>query len=213
MFSKIIIKLLPKGRAWAVPFFSRFKQLIDGVAVEFERVKERAILIQMDAFPATTTQLSEHEQMHGLNYNSSLTDEERIDRVLSRRAGTGGQSDAYFKDVFSKYGFEIGTTYNEEKQDPNTFLNPVIGVSMGDGTTMGDSSTMGGNNQYLVDNELTTKSPSTDQDKWIFYFFIHSSDSIQKPLQVPNGRKSEFVELILRYKPVHSVAILYVEFV
>ncbi|HAV1412723.1 DUF2313 domain-containing protein [Vibrio parahaemolyticus] len=214
MFSSLIIKLLPKGRAWAVPFFGRLKQLIDGIAVEFGRVKERADLIQLDAFPATTTQLSEHEQMHGLTYSSALTEQERIDRVLSRRAGTGGQSDTYFKEVFAKYGFEIGTTYNEQRQDPSTFLTPAVGHTMGDGSTMGGiNARMASNNVYLVDNTLTTKSPSTDPDKWTFYFFIHSPDSISKPLAVSNGRKGEFVDLILRYKPVQSVAILFVEFV
>ncbi len=214
MFSSLIIKLLPKGRAWAIPFFGRFKQLIDGVAVEFQRVKERADLIQLDAFPKTTTQLSDHEQMLGLAYSSSLTDDERIERILVRRAGTGGQSDTYFKDVFAMYGFDIGTTYNSQREDPSSVIKVATGKTMGSGATLGGvDARMGGSKVYLVDNALTTNKPSEDNSKWTHYFFIHSPASIERPLAVPNHRKNEFIDLILRYKPVQAVAIIFVEFV
>jgi uncharacterized protein YmfQ (DUF2313 family) len=214
MFEQLIIDLLPKGRAFLVPFFSTFKKVIVACSFEFERVKERADLIQYDAYPQTTTLIGEHEQLMGLSYHSSLSKKERVDRVIARRSAVGGQSDAYFKDVLSKFGFIIGTTYNENRLNPANVLPSFIGKTLGGGAAFGGlNARFGGASTSLIVNGISNDAISEDQNTWTFYFFIHSSESINTPLKIPNARKNEFVELILRYKPAHTIAILYAEFV
>lgn len=212
MFEQIIIELLPKGRAFFVPFFSTFKKIIVACSGEFERVKERADLIQYDAYPQTTTLIGEHEQLMGLTYLSSLSDQERIDRVIARRSGVGGQSDTYFKEVFARSGFIIGTTYNESRVDPATVIPTFEGKTFGGGSSFGGAR-FGSTSTYLIVNDISDDVISDNPDEWTFYFFIHSPESINVPLQIPNSRKNEFVELVLRYKPTHTIAILYAEFV
>lgn len=217
-FAKVFLQLLPNGHAFLAPFYSMMRKIIYSTSAEFDRVKTEGDLLQNDAYPQITTRINDHEDMLAYPSQQNLTDEQRRQRISSRRSAIGGQSTEYFKSIFLGLDLVIGVTENQDRNDPASIIAAAAGNTFGNGESFGGLNktgtklTFSGGRVYLVDYDLRIDEPSRDPDDWTFYFFIHNDDGINTPLRVPNEIKNEFIDNILRYKPAHSVAILFVEF-
>lgn len=115
-YKQLLGKLFPIGKAW-----ERVKEhvLLAGLAVEFNRVEERASdLVNIEFSPYTTTELlPDWEQLLGLPDECTpegLSIDERRAQVVQKLATRGGASAAYFEQLATKFGFNaIVTDYRQ----------------------------------------------------------------------------------------------------
>lgn len=106
--------LLPQGLAWPRETDARMRDLTRGLAEEFSRVDARGDDLLQAVLPDTTVEmLSDWERAAGLP-DSCVPDgqtlQERRNALLSRLAGTGGQSIAFFTELAAYLGFAITIT-------------------------------------------------------------------------------------------------------
>jgi len=106
--------LLPQGLAWPRESDARMRDLTRGLAEEFARVDARGDDLLREVLPSTTIEmLSDWERVAGLPdacVPSGQTMQERRAALLSRLAGTGGQSIAFFIELAAYLGFTITIT-------------------------------------------------------------------------------------------------------
>ncbi|WVR18345.1 hypothetical protein y223_00065 [Bordetella phage PY223] len=106
--------LLPQGLAWPRESDARMRALTRALAEEFARVDARGDDLLREVLPSTTVEmLSDWERAAGLPdpcVPSGQTLQERRNALLSRLAGTGGQSRAFFIELAAYLGFTITIT-------------------------------------------------------------------------------------------------------
>lgn len=106
--------LLPQGLAWPRESDARMRALTRGLAEEFARVDARGDDLLREVLPNTTLEmLSDWERVAGLPdpcVPGGQTLQERRAALLSRLAGTGGQSRAFFIELAAYLGFTITIT-------------------------------------------------------------------------------------------------------
>lgn len=104
--------LLPPGQAFPRERGTTLETLLDGMAQELARIDERGEELIVEANPRTTSELlSDWERVAGLPDKCSGTLETTLQGrrqvLLSKLAGTGGQSVAYFIGVAASLGYEV----------------------------------------------------------------------------------------------------------
>lgn len=106
--------LLPQGLAWPRESDARMRALTRGLAEEFSRIDMRGDDLLREVLPNTTVEmLSDWERAAGLPdacVPAGQTLQERRNALLSRLAGTGGQSRAFFIELAAYLGFTITIT-------------------------------------------------------------------------------------------------------
>lgn len=106
--------LLPQGLAWPRESDVRMRALTRALAEEFARVDVRGDDLLREALPNTTVEmLGDWERAAGLPDScvpSGQTLQERHNALLSRLAGTGGQSREFFIGLAAYLGFAITIT-------------------------------------------------------------------------------------------------------
>lgn len=106
--------LLPQGLAWPRETDTRMRALTRALAEEFARVDARGDQLISEAIPATTVEmLTDWERVAGLPdpcVPSGQTLQERRNALLTRLAGTGGQSREFFIALAEYLGFAITIT-------------------------------------------------------------------------------------------------------
>lgn len=100
-----ILKLLPLGKVWQGPLFTKFVQAF---AEECYRVAARADVLTVEAIPATTDELlPDYERLLGLpfpGFTLSDDDDTRRADVVARIIAQGGASKAYFLTIAATRG-------------------------------------------------------------------------------------------------------------
>lgn len=106
--------LLPQGLAWPRESDARMRALTRALADEFARVDARGDDLMREALPSTTVEmLADWERAAGLPDScvpEGQTLQERRNALLSRLAGTGGQSREFFVALAAHLGFTITIT-------------------------------------------------------------------------------------------------------
>lgn len=106
--------LLPVGLAWRRESDARMRELTRALAEEFARIDARAITLLSEALPSSALEmLSDWERVAGLPdpcVPEGQTLQERRAALISRLAGTGGQSRAFFIEIAAYLGFTITIT-------------------------------------------------------------------------------------------------------
>lgn len=119
--------LLPQAKAWNITAEKRLRQFFQGLAnglitpskVYYDNIWD-------DIFPETTTQIPEWETSFGLA-ETSLTTQERRDRLDATWKALGGQSPRYIQDTLQNSGFDV---FIHEWWEPNVF--PFLAVYCGE---------------------------------------------------------------------------------
>lgn len=127
-YKALLGKLFPLGKAW-----ERVKQhaLLEGVAVEYNRVEERASdLVNIEFDPLKTTELlPDWEQLLGLPDECTpdgLSVDERRAQIVQKLSTRGGASAAYFEELSMKFGFNaIVTDYRQFKVGKSRVGDPL----------------------------------------------------------------------------------------
>jgi len=105
-FLRMFKHLLPNARAWRITIDKRLRQFFSGLAGTGSDVKDFTDDVWLDIFPETTRELDAWDQQWGLPA-TTITEQERRDRLSATWKATGGQSPKYIQDTLQGAGFNV----------------------------------------------------------------------------------------------------------
>jgi len=228
-FSSVFRTLLPRGRAWHTDLSIDFKAVIEGIVRSAATLRNKFIEVYEDVFPDSTDCLELWEQQFLID-PTGLTEQERRDNLATRWSAQGGQSPSYIESVLLTLGLTAKVYENFNRDDPTTFLvggdseiltngdiifeERIYVNTCGDPeTTCNDDNTVtaGEYSGFITTEKLYSVSPFSE--KYIFYFIIADPAGVSVPLDVPAALEKQFKTAVLRIKPVHTRAVLNVNYV
>lgn len=107
LFTRVVQHLLPRAKAWSITVEKRLRQFFVGLAEGLPPVIRKDFDDTYgDVFPSTTRALDQWEEQFALPA-SSLTTQERRDRLDGRWKAFGGQSPKYIQDTLRNAGFDV----------------------------------------------------------------------------------------------------------
>jgi len=106
MFLRIFQHLLPNARAWRLTIDKKLRQFFQGLTGLGTDIKEYVDLVWFDIFPQTTREIEAWEGQFGLP-STTLTTQERRDRLDAAWKALGGQSPFYIQSSLRNAGFDV----------------------------------------------------------------------------------------------------------
>jgi len=107
-FLNLFKHLLPRARAWSITVKKSLQKFWDALTVIGDNFKYYADTWIYDAYFADRTELLDlWINEFGLSLSTTLTEEQRRDRLVARWAETGGQSPRYIQNAIQNAGFDI----------------------------------------------------------------------------------------------------------
>ncbi len=107
---KVIKDLKPPGRAFRLPFENDLYKFHKAQAEEPNRVCDFYVDVRDSGIPTMTMpadSLPDWESDLGLITNTSLTDDQRRERIIGKYYSVGGQGPEYIQDRFQAAGFDV----------------------------------------------------------------------------------------------------------
>lgn len=130
-YRDLLIRLFPKGKLWQFNEGTENYKLLDAFGMELSRVDDRAEKLLKEQDPRTTIELlPEWEKEFGLPDECSVIGQdiaERRTNLVSKVLAQGGQSEAYFIDLFANQGITITISYREPSYVPMSIPGYVTG--------------------------------------------------------------------------------------
>lgn len=108
-FYDTLKSLLPKGRAFKIPLGTQFRDVMEALGEEPDRIREYFDDTRNSGIPGRipTACLGEWEDMLNLKYDALLTTNERQSRILARTLAVSGQGAEYIQDSLINSGYPI----------------------------------------------------------------------------------------------------------
>ena len=135
-FFPTIQKLLPKGRAFRLPFENDLYKFHQAQAKEPERICDFYVDVRDSGLPPNVPSdaLDDWETFLGLLANSNLTDAERNERALGKLTAVGGQGLDYIQDQLQAAGFPIFVYENNPAAGAREYITLLgdTGIQMDD---------------------------------------------------------------------------------
>ena len=135
-FFPTIQKLLPKGRAFRLPFENDLYKFHQAQAKEPERICDFYVDVRDSGLPPNVPSdaLDDWETFLGLMANSNLTDTERNERALGKLTAVGGQGPDYIQDQLQAAGFPIFVYENNPATGAREYITLLgdTGIQMND---------------------------------------------------------------------------------
>ena len=174
MFFRIFQHLLPNARAWRLTANKKLRQFFEGLTFLGSDVKEYVDLVWSDIFPQTTRELSAWEKQFGLPA-TTLTTQERRDRLDATWKALGGQSPSYIQTSLQSAGFNV---FVHEWWTPLYIYSTECGVPLAEaGETSAVCGDITGANQ--PENPVTRDPFEVLTDGTIpFGYFLNSGGSV-----------------------------------
>jgi hypothetical protein len=228
--TKALIKLYPSGHAFRL-FKNPWKNLNIALLEEGNRIIIFSRKVRDSGIPGQlpSEALSDWEELFQLKESASLTDEERNQRIKSRFNAVGGQGKDYLQDVLNdafklllgeyriyvvRCGDSISTCGNPISTCGSYIESPTTAeiVIYENNPPWSNPYLLLGTLIYKTDNDNPADIPA-DLDYWGVFWFISGPDGLGSFLEIPISRKNEFIETVLRHKPVDSWVVAQVNFV
>lgn len=222
-------RLYPKGRSFGMIIGSLLERVHRALGRSEKRIYDDSVSVLDTILPDnnnfTTVDATRWEERLGMITNPLVSLENRklaIKRKLNH-PGTipARQSIDYIQDQLQAAGFDV-FCYRSTNQLPNQILTPVQMLPL---AQHNDDILHMGSNVYHADtngpvifsdcvaNHIDAALDANFPISNTAYYFIISSANIATFADVPIARKNEFRQLILRLKPVNSVALLFINYV
>lgn len=115
---KVLDRLLPRSRLFSLSMPRTLTKFLEGLAAGPQVVREHLASVLLEAFPATTTHLSDWSEQFG------SAEELSVSELVAKWAATGGQDPDYFMGVLYAAGFT--TLYMHEWWDPTSTDTPIL---------------------------------------------------------------------------------------
>lgn len=226
-FLNIFKHLLPRARAWRITIDKQLRQFFDGLSGIGSDVKDFLDGVWTDIDPQETRELDAWETQFALP-DSSLTEQERRDRLEATWQATGGQSPRYIQDTLQDAGFDVYVhdwwvpgsepAVNVKQcvtpRDPTALLIPpnyplvnkifesrrITIVQAGEAIAQaGEPLALAGNFLSYTEQRKIYEVP-TDPDKWPYFMYI-GGEVFGTFANVDTNRYSEFEDLCLKICP------------
>lgn len=227
-FLRIFEHLLPRGEAWKLrPVTKKLRELFAGLTDAPTRARDFVDDAHDDLYPEHTRALEQWEAQFALS--GSGTDADRRAQLDATWKALGGQSPRYIEDVLHAAGFtqvfvhdwwSSGPPY--VARDPRLYTTqPTIGtVQCGEPLAQcGEpgalaNAFLANEPGYIVNLDLTPTAPPPvpdDPDTWP-YFLYFGSEVFGSVVNVPEDRRADFEELLLRICPAHLWLVTMVDY-
>lgn len=210
-FSSMNSELYPTGRAWWKSVGTTFAKIHEALAIQESKMTSEIINIQNNIFADNTlisdSAISQWMEIFGIISNGTRDD--KIALIKQAQGYPNGvyarQSKNFIESQLQIAGFNV--YLHTESHNPN----PAIYGLQTYGSTVyaeeGDTFTVVANN---VDEALDSSFQIANGTTNLFYI---GGETFGDTIDIPIERKNEFRELILKLKPAHSVAVLYINYV
>lgn len=225
----VLNALLPPGSLWSPEGGGGFDNLLDGIATNHEVVRAFLASLAYLRDPMLTPMLSDLELEYGIYPDNTVADATRRARLLvAKTAGNGDGSLGFLQNSLIQAGFSVSVYDNNPAVDPGALILHNSSTIMGNATALfGETSFGSQTGSLLVNGPLTYEQTPihyavpTDPGYWPLIFFLGGEVTRDGTgaitnlgiASVPLSRQYEFVQLIIRYKPLHSWAALQVQYV
>lgn len=220
--SNLVDELYPTGRAWYAPKGGAFDELHNAINLSFLRYIEKyrnlinKSIPDNDDFNADDAEFLEYK--YGINTNENV-DLELRKAALRRKIGHPNnikpRQDAIFLEKqlqlsgFNVYVHENQTPY----QTPSDVANQLLDATQhGGGEQHGSSTFHGGNSFEVIANKINVdESYGVGGNLWASFFI--GGQNLGESANVPENRQREFRELVLKLKPAHLAAYIFINFI
>jgi hypothetical protein len=207
-FEQITKNLFPKGAAWS--FTKDFTLLLNAIGLNYEQIVtygENSAYIT-DAFK--TLLLDEMLFEYGISKNDLLDEQTQRQRLFAIQTALGAQGPEYLQERLQFAGFDlyvhqisvIGTPAAIFGEPEAVFGEP----GMIFGQRGGDLIVNGSEYDDMIDIDFIPN----NYNHFVFYI---GGPIFGEFASVPSSREDELERLILKYKPLHSWAGLFVNYV
>ncbi len=120
-FSRDVINaLFPEGSIWVPQDDEGLDQLLDGISLNLEEMRDFLALLAKIRNPFLTPILSDLEKEYGLPPNTNLSLEERQQRLLSAITNRSGFGADYMQEKLQRAGFNVQVHVNNPPIDPRS---------------------------------------------------------------------------------------------
>lgn len=227
---KVISYLFPRSKAFRAVANNYFRKFISSVAYGPDDIQKYLEDVYGDLLPESTRELDKWEAQFGVVFASQY--DESIRRKLLKsfwNINTGGQSTSYIQNILQLISIDFHVIENlpvRNPRDSNAAYAAVNGNKQMvnsnkyavNGRKIGDSSFIP---TVLKNNSESFYSLPPQADYWSNCFFIcksvirnrYNAIMYVEKLQIEEKWK-EFIEfIVLKIKPAHTTAILFVEYI
>ncbi len=227
---KLVIDLYPTGRVWNLPENSDFSGLHEALSLSRLRLINTAYAAINSRFPDNTdfdeSDATYWEYKLGLVTNPDLTIEQRRANLLRkwayRRNKKARQDLLYIQGQLQAAGFNVGVyenifydgSGNRYSKTPADILGVMPNATEHGGDTQhGDNTEHGGGNYDVIANSNQAESFNVGGalNQWATFFIAGST--IDTFAAVQKTRQKEFRELVLKLKPAHLVAYIFINYI
>ena len=229
-FMRLVNQLYPTGRAWYLPEDGVFQNFHKAVNLSFLRFINDVYSTIDSSIPDTSNFTEEDcllwEYKLGLNTNLSLTLNQRREIILRKIAYPQNiksrQGLSYIQEQLNIYGFDVGVYENIFWNPDGTYFyklptdiinNSIIPTQHGGEVQHGQSTQHGAGNYDVIANNMYEENYSIggSENLWATFFLASPNDITQRAV-IPQARKAEFRELVLKLKPAHLVAFTFINY-
>lgn len=229
-FFKAIKLLLPRSKAFDLTQETSLRKFFSGMADLPEDVRYNNELVYMDLWPDTSRAVQEWEQQFGILFSDVKYANLRSNILKALwRISIGGQSVQYLQDLLQNFDPGIRVYENNPVKNPRdanvvyaSLCGSTISVcgnkKMCCGYKVGDQDFVP---TVIRNNQDSTYDIPIDPNYWVNYFFVggevirNSRNEIIYLKKILIDKKwQSFIEyVILKVKPVHMGAIVFIEYV
>ena len=230
IFFKVFSYLYPRSKAFRSVVDSSFRKFLKGLSYVPEDLKTYSEAAYMDLFPDTTRELQKWEKGFGLVFTAQYDVPTRR-KLLSSfwKINTGGQTGDYLQNILQQVSPDFHVVENIPVRDPRDSNAVYAAVNKNKNMCCGNKYAVCG--RKLGDSKFIPTVLRNDSegfytlpdkvDHWRSCFFICKSAIrnrygaiiyVQK-LKVDKKWKDFIEYIILKIKPAHTTAILFVEYI
>lgn len=233
--------LLPRTFQWNLVWSRDFKSLILGIVTSLDLARTDADKVWQDLFPQTTRDLDSWERQWALPTASSLTTQQRRDRLAGVWQSVGGQSSGYITDTLQANGFlvfvhewwDLTAWDYPEPKDPRDHLKAEFGGTDADGFLLvnrirlstkvdeigaGEAWAEAGEERaiagYFLEYAITLVPYVYQGPESVHAYYLYiGGASFPDTVDIPVARREEFENLCLQLCPGQQWLVLRVRYV
>jgi hypothetical protein len=222
IFVGVVQELYPTGRAFYLQNNGNLNLLHQAINRSFIRVVEDARLTIEGVFPTSDEfgllDAELWEFRLGLAINPALTLQERKEAILRKMAyprnQKARQSKSFIETQLQLAGFNVFVHENTQPyRTPGDIVLLDLGITQHGGSTQHGSGTTHGsiNFEVIANYPVIDESYSIGGNLWATFFI--GGEILGEVANIPQSRRLEFKELVLKLKPAHTVAFTFINFI
>ena len=229
VFFDAIKLLFPRSRAFNFTIDSDKRKLIKAIAVLPEDIRHEMEQVYFDMFPETSRCIEDWEKVFAVVFSSKELEKQRNVLAALWRINKGGQSAVFLESMLTNIDANILVVENTPVSNPRQRNLTHVAVCKNKIMYCGNKKAVCG---YRVGDENFSPSVlrndvselysiKNDPRFWVYCYFVckrvvrNSKNEILyiEKLQIKKEFRNYIEYLILKIKPVHTVAVMFIEWI